>query len=137
MLEGASEEQAAEEHLGEQGPSLTVLDLPVNAITSLPTEPGDLTGLRILGLGDNAITSLPSNIKALTSLEAQGQNNNKLPGVFTKFQTVNPSVFSFLSDYPSFSCANVNTGTTCCNTACNVCGKSLIGGQSDNGKHPL
>ena len=96
MLEGAKEEQDAEEHLGELGPSLTVLDLPVNAITSLPTELGDLTGLRILNLGDNTITSLSSDVKALTSFEAPGLNNNQLTCVFTKLLTVSPSVFSSL-----------------------------------------
>ena len=125
MLEGASEEWDAGEYLGELGPSLTVLDLPVNAITSLPTELGDLAGLRILGLGDNAITSLPSGIKTLTSLEAPGLNNNQLTGVFTKFRTVHPSVFFSLPDYPGFSSAKIGAETICCTTAGNICSVNL------------
>ena len=52
--------------LGELGPSLTELNLFNNAITSVPTELGALTGLTRLDLSENAITSLPTELGALT-----------------------------------------------------------------------
>ena len=74
--------------LGELGPSLTSLDLTVNAITSLPTELWDLTGLKRLDLGVNAITSVPIEIGALTGLTYLDLFDNQLTGVPAEFCTV-------------------------------------------------
>ena len=95
--------------LGELGPSLTSLNLPVNAITSLPTELGDLTSLEVLALEDNQLTGVP-----------------------TDFRTFNPSGGCFLYGNPGFSCANVGAGTTCC-IAENNCGEGLSGGPCYTG----
>ena len=68
--------------LGELGPSLTYLRLRSNAITSVPTELGALTGLKQLDLGLNALTSLPTEFWALTgltTLELSGNAFTSLP----------------------------------------------------------
>merc|ERR1711924_34223 len=62
--------------MGELGPSLALLGLSTNFITSVPTEIGALTGLRVLDLGDNRIASPPSEVGALTSLEYLYLGNN-------------------------------------------------------------
>ena len=93
---------------------LTELWLGQNAITSVPTELGALTGLTSLGLYRNAITSVPSELGALTSLEELDLSDNQLTGVPTEFRTLDPSGFCDLSDNPGFSCANVGAGTSCC-----------------------
>merc|ERR1711908_131192 len=94
---------------------LTFLDLGDNAITSVPSELGALTGLKILDLSNNqAITSVPSELAALTGLAALALDNNQLTGVPTDFRTLGPSNFCDLSSNTGFSCANVGAGTTCC-----------------------
>ena len=108
--------------LRDLGPSLTLLELPDNAITSVPTELGALTGLMALRLGFNAITAVPTEIGALAGLTYLGLGSNQLTGVPTEFRTVNPSRYCDLSGNPGFSCANVGAGTSCC-TAGNKCGE--------------
>ena len=77
--------------LGDLGPALKRLSLVGNRISELPTEIGTLTGLVFLNLVNNQLTGVPA-----------------------EFRTVNPSKFCLLSGNPSFSCANVGFGTTCC-----------------------
>jgi len=98
---------------------LTALGLNVNAITSVPTEIGALTSLRVLNLGYNAITSVPTELAALTSLETLYLDGNQLTGVPTEFRTWGPPGTCQLANNPrdagqGFSCANVGGGTTCC-----------------------
>ena len=118
--------------LGELGPSLTFLSLPENAITSLPTEIGALTGLVDLYLNSNAITSLPTEIANLPGLEYLDLSGNQLTGVPAEFHTVDPSFACYLfNNNPDFSCANVGAGTSCCTGAVtygNNCGATLSGG---------
>ena len=99
--------------LGDLGPFVRFLTLAGNAITSLPTELGDLSGLTFLGLEGNQLTGVP-----------------------TEFRTWGPSDACRLSNNdPGFSCANVGAGTTCCTGATgtfgapgNNCGEGLPGG---------
>ena len=100
--------------LGDLGPALKILDLEGNAITSLPTELGALTGLAYLGLSDNQLTGVPTEFRTFD------------------FWTVNPSNFCDLSGNPGFSCANVGAGTSCC-IADNNCGEGLSGGPCYTG----
>ena len=80
--------------LRELASSLTYLDLEGNAITSVPTELGALTGLDVLDLG-----------------------GNQLMGVPAEFRTWGLSDLCDLSGNPGFSCANVGVGTSCCTGA--------------------
>ena len=64
--------------LGDLGPALKSLGLDYNAITSLSTELGALTGLTYLYLSNNTITSLPTEIGALTGLQYLDLDNNDL-----------------------------------------------------------
>ena len=98
------------------------LFLNVNAITSLPTELGALTGLTSLTLEYNAITSVPTELAALTGLSYLYLGSNQLTGVPTEFRTVDPSIVCALSGNPNFSCANVGAGTACCTS--NNCGST-------------
>ena len=70
--------------LGELGPLVTNLYLGTNAITSVPTELGALTGLRNLALDFNAITSVPTEIGALTGLEILVLYNNAITSLPTE-----------------------------------------------------
>ena len=70
--------------LRDLGPSLTLLELPDNAITSVPTELGALTGLMALRLGFNAITAVPTEIGALAGLEELWLQENDLTSVPTE-----------------------------------------------------
>ena len=70
--------------LGDLGLSLTDLYLNYNAITSLPTEIGALTGLEVLKMTGNAITSVPSELGALTNLKLLSLSNNKLTSLPTE-----------------------------------------------------
>ena len=90
------------------------LNLGFNAITSLPSNIGALTGLTVLSLNVNAITSVPTELGALAGLQVLGLQNNQLTGLPTEFRTWGPSGFCYLSDNPGFSCANVGAGTACC-----------------------
>ena len=85
----------------------------------LPPSVGDIGPLlQSLQLANNAITSLPSEIADLTGLTELYLDENKLTGVPADFQTVDPSTACFLGqDDPSFSCANVGFGTSCCTVA--------------------
>ena len=56
------------------GSSLTYLNLGSNAITSLPTEIGALTGLEVLDLVSSALTSVPR-------LELEGGRSNSRDGL--------------------------------------------------------
>ena len=117
--------------LGDLGPSLWSLVLWNNAITSVPTELGALTGLRYLKLSDNAITSVPTELGALTGLTFLRLDSNQLTGVPTDFRTWGPSEICWLFDNPGFSCANVGAGTSCCTGDVqfgNNCGEGLSGG---------
>ena len=144
--------------LGDLGPALKILNLEGNAITSLPTELGTLTGLTslrlqrnaitavptdiraltgltILYLQDNAITAVPSELGALTGLTYLDLADNRLTGVPAEFRTVNPPESCDLSNNPDFTCANVGAGTSCCIGAeddygdvGNNCGEGLPGG---------
>ena len=118
--------------LGDLGPSLTSLGVFENAITSVPTELGALTGLEELVLSSNAITSVPSELATLTGLVGLALESNQLTGVPTDFRTFNPSGGCFLYGNPGFSCANVGAGTTCC-IAENNCGEGLSGGPCYTG----
>ena len=102
---------------------LTYLQLSNNDLTSVPTEVGDLTRLRALDLSSNAIKSLPSEIAALT-LRTLDLSANELTGVPVEFQTVEPSEVCDLSNNPGFSCANVNFNSACCSPS-NNCGSGL------------
>ena len=131
--------------LGELGPSLARLDLPLNAITSVPTELGALTALTELALGDNAITSLPTELGALAGLKELDLDenaitsvpteigaltgltdlrlaNNQMTGVPAEFRTVDPAAVCSLFNNPDFSCANVSAGSATCCTANNCPG---------------
>ena len=57
---------------------LKVLDLGGNRLTPLPSEIGALTGLMILGLHENKLTSFPSEIGALTGLTRLDLRRNRL-----------------------------------------------------------
>ena len=104
--------------VGDLGPLLQSLQLANNAIASLPTEIGALTSLENLDLEANALTAVPSEIADLTGLTELHLDENKLTGVPADFQTVDPSTACFLGqDDPSFSCANVGFGTSCCTVA--------------------
>ena len=70
--------------LGDLGPALKSLGLDYNAITSVPTELGALTGLVNLNLYGNAISSLPSEIGALTGLTFLGLAANAVTSVPTE-----------------------------------------------------
>ena len=110
---------------------LTVLRLNYNAITSVPTDIGALTGLTSLALQNNAITAVPSELGALTGLRFLSLEDNQLAGVPSEFRTVDPPDFCRLFSNPSFSCANVGFGTSCCTGAGppgNQCGEGLSGG---------
>ena len=100
---------------------LTFLGLDSNAITSVPTELGALTGLLQLDLDSNAITAVPSELAALTGLEVLDLSGNLLTGVPTEFRTWGPSFYCGLYGNQGFSCANVGAGTRCCT------GKSIPG----------
>ena len=107
------------------------LYLSNNAITSLPTELGALSGLEDLGLIANDLTSVPTEIAALTGLAGLYLYDNQLTGVPAEFRAVDPSVYCWLSNNPSFSCANVGAGTSCCTgdeQFGNNCGEGLSGG---------
>ena len=67
--------------LGDLGPALKQMSLRFNAITSLPTELGALTGLTALNLQSNAITALPTEIGALTGLSYVNLQNNAITAV--------------------------------------------------------
>ena len=140
-LSGSGLAGALPPSLGELGPSLTYLGLGLNAITSVPTELGALTGLVDLELPQNAITSLPAEVGALTGLTWLDLSDNQLTGVPAGFRTVNPSDQCDLSGNPGFSyanaeiqggCANVGAGTTCCD-GFNNCGEGLPGGPCYTG----
>ena len=88
--------------------------------------------MKTLLLNENAITSLPSELGALTGLTYLDLDRNKLTGVPEEFRTVNPSSHCALSVNPGFSCANVGAGTTCCTTN-NNCGEGLPGGPCYTG----
>ena len=100
--------------------------------------------MKTLLLNENAITSLPSELGALTGLTYLDLDRNKLTGVPEEFRTVNPSSHCALSVNPGFSCANVGAGTTCCTGAtnpffggpgnsCDVFGEGLPGGPCYTG----
>ena len=122
--------------LGDLGPAMGWLGLSYNAITSVPTELGALTGLEALALGGNDLTSVPTELAALTSLFTLTLANNQLTGVPTDFRTWGPSGFCYLSGNPGFSCANAGAGTTCCTGNVlngNDCGEGLSGGPCYTG----
>ena len=56
------------------GSSLTYLNLGSNALTSLPTEIGALTGLEVLDLVTSALTSVPRR-------ELEGSRSNSRDGL--------------------------------------------------------
>ena len=103
--------------LREMGYSLAHLNLYNNAISSLPTELGALTGLTYLGLAPNAITSLPTELAALTGLNGLYLFDNQLTGFPEEFRTWGPSGQCNLYNNPGFSYANVGAGTSCCTTS--------------------
>ena len=70
--------------LGDLGPSLEELALRENAITSVPTELGALTGMVVLDLAINAITSVPTELGALTSLKQLLLYGNAITSVPTE-----------------------------------------------------
>ena len=115
--------------LGELGPSLTSLDLAINAITSVPTEIGALTGLQYLALGANALTSVPAEITALTGLVELYLQNNQLNGLPAEFRTWDgPSDQCLLeNNNPGFSCANARYDTTCCTNSVPGCTSTCFG----------
>ena len=130
--------------LGDLGSSLTYLYLVggtavsdnSEAITSLPTEIGALTGLERLDLYGNAITSLPSELAALTGLTELELSYNQLTGLPTEFRTWGPSSYCAFYNNPGFSCANVGADTSCCTGEGlygNNCGKDLSGGSCYTG----
>ena len=96
---------------------LEVLVLSRNAITSVPAELGALTGLEVLVLSENAITSVPAELGALTGLTRLFLTDNQLTGVPAEFRTVDPSTLCLFDGNPSFSCANVGAGTSCCTSS--------------------
>ena len=124
--------------LGDLGPAmkrLRLYDTPqsesTDRISELPTELGTLTELEMLVLQNNAITSVPTELGALTGLRYLDLSYNYLTGVPAEFRTVNPSEVCYLYGDPSFSCANVGAGTSCCTGAVtygNNCGATLSGG---------
>ena len=77
--------------VGDLGPSLTVLELPYNAITAVPPELADLAALTYLDLSKNQLTGVPA-----------------------EFRTWGPTGICRLFNNPGFSCANVGVGTSCC-----------------------
>ena len=100
--------------------ALTQLYLSFNAITAVPTELGALAALLRLFLNSNALASVPTELGALAGLTQLLLSNNQLTGVPAEFRTFNPSWICTLSGNPSFSCANVGAGTSCCTV--NNCG---------------
>ena len=70
--------------LGELRPPLTYLGLLNNAITSVPTEIGALTGLTWLDLDSNDVTSVPTELGALTGLKTLSLGSNDLTSVPTE-----------------------------------------------------
>merc|ERR1712118_378255 len=84
--------------------------------------------------GENALTSVPSDIGALTGLEKLGLNDNQLTGFPTEFRTWGgPSGTCYLFDNPGFSCANLGADSSCCTGEVflgNGCGEGLPGGQT-------
>eukprot|EP00128_Syssomonas_multiformis_P010549 Colp12_sorted_trinity150504_noHs@19460 len=59
-------------------PSLEILDLSMNSITSIPPNFAYLATLRALYLSDNELEELPTSISRLTSLEVLALRDNKL-----------------------------------------------------------
>ena len=122
--------------LGDLGPALKRLGLDGNQISELPTELGALTGLTYLNLAYNALTSLPSEIAAIPGLKFLYLSGNQLTGVPSEFRTVNPTRICYLFRNPSFSCANVGAGTSCCTGDKRFgsnCGAGLSGGPCYQG----
>lgn len=50
-------------------PTLEILDLSKNQITSFPDQPGDLTSLKVLSLTHNRIYTLPAYLTTFDSLK--------------------------------------------------------------------
>ena len=70
--------------LGDLGPAMGWLGLSSNAITSVPTELGALTGFAYLDLSSNQISELPTELGALTGLTYLVMTGNVLTAVPTE-----------------------------------------------------
>ena len=84
--------------LGELGPSLTFLNLPRNAITSLPTELAALTGLQVLDLDSNRLAAVPTELGALTSLRTLRVSENLITAVPSELAALPELRFLGLAD---------------------------------------